>query len=139
MLKRITGSMVRAVKVSMQNREVAFKVLACSALRRAISSLIQLTFLQSRPTVSKKYEHLVCVGGLTEKNEWRRIYPVPWKVFFGSKFKEKSWIEYEMQENVPFDHRPESRKVNLKQDFTSLGDEPFKGIKKRLDEKTHDT
>ena len=46
-LKRITGSMVRAVKVRMQNREVAFKVLACSALRRAISSLIQLAFLQS--------------------------------------------------------------------------------------------
>ena len=46
-LKRITGSMVRAVKVSMQNREVAFKVLACSALRRAISSFIHRTFLLS--------------------------------------------------------------------------------------------
>ena len=44
-LKRVTGSMVRAVKVSMQNREVAFKVLACSALRRAISSFIHRTFL----------------------------------------------------------------------------------------------
>ena len=54
-LKRITGSMVRAVKVSMQNREVAFKVLACSALRRAISSLIQLAFLQSQLIQSIKY------------------------------------------------------------------------------------
>lgn len=34
-LKRITGSMVRATTTRMQNREVAFKVLACSALRRA--------------------------------------------------------------------------------------------------------
>ena len=46
-LKRATGSTVRTVKVSMQNKEVAFKVLACSALRRAISSFIQRTFLLS--------------------------------------------------------------------------------------------
>ena len=36
-LKRITGGMVRAVSVKMQNLEVGFKVLACSAYRRASS------------------------------------------------------------------------------------------------------
>ena len=50
-----------------------------------------LVLAKASPTVSKKYEHLVCVGGLTEANEWRRIYPVPWKIFFGGKFKKKSW------------------------------------------------
>lgn len=43
-LKRITGSTVRAVKTSMQNKEVAFKVLACSALRRATTSLFKEVF-----------------------------------------------------------------------------------------------
>lgn len=43
-LKRITGSTVRAVKTSMQNKEVAFKVLACSALRRASTSLFKEVF-----------------------------------------------------------------------------------------------
>lgn len=43
-LKRITGSAVRSIKVSMQNKEVAFKVLACSALRRAMSSLFKELF-----------------------------------------------------------------------------------------------
>lgn len=43
-LKRITGSTVRSIKVSMQNKEVAFKVLACSALRRAMSSLFKELF-----------------------------------------------------------------------------------------------
>lgn len=43
-LKRITGSSVRSIKVSMQNKEVAFKVLACSALRRAMSSLFKELF-----------------------------------------------------------------------------------------------
>lgn len=43
-LKRITGSDVRSIKVSMQNKEVAFKVLACSALRRAMVSLFKELF-----------------------------------------------------------------------------------------------
>lgn len=43
-LKRVTGSTVRAVTTRMQNKEVAFKVLACSALRRAISSLFKELF-----------------------------------------------------------------------------------------------
>ena len=43
-LKRVTGSTVRAVKVSMQNKEVAFKVLACSALHRAATSLFKEVF-----------------------------------------------------------------------------------------------
>lgn len=36
-LKKITGSTVRAVTVKMQNTEIAFKILACSAHRRAIT------------------------------------------------------------------------------------------------------
>ena len=40
-----------------------------------------------------------------------------------------------MQDNVSFDHRSESRKVNPNRNFTSLGGESFKEIKKRLDEK----
>lgn len=43
-LKRVTGSTVRAVTVKMQNTEVAFKVLACSALRRAITFLFKEVF-----------------------------------------------------------------------------------------------
>jgi transposase len=43
-LKRVTGSTVRAITTRMQNKEVAFKVLACSALRRAMSSLFKELF-----------------------------------------------------------------------------------------------
>ena len=46
-LKRVTGSTVRARKVNMQNKEVAFKVLACSALRRAMSSLFKELFYRA--------------------------------------------------------------------------------------------
>lgn len=43
-LKKITGSTVRAIGVKMQNTEIAFKVLACSAYRRAISSFFKELF-----------------------------------------------------------------------------------------------
>lgn len=43
-MKRVMGSAVRATSVKMQNKEVAFKVLACSALRRAASSLFKQLF-----------------------------------------------------------------------------------------------
>ena len=52
-----------------------------------------LVLAKTYPTVSRKYEHLVCIAGLTEDNEWRRIYPVPWQLFWtGSeqKFKKKT-------------------------------------------------
>ena len=47
-LKRVTGSMVRASSVRMQNKEVAFKVLACSALRRAMSSSLEELFYRAK-------------------------------------------------------------------------------------------
>lgn len=96
-----------------------------------------LVLAKTYPVVSSKYEHLVCIAGLTEDNEWRRIYPVPWELFWrGSqkKFKKKTWIEYRLADDKPSDRRPESRKI----DFNSievLHEEKFREIKKRLDEK----
>jgi len=96
-----------------------------------------LVLAKTYPTISKKYEHLVCIAGLTEDNEWRRIYPVPWQLFWrGSekKFKKKSWIRYRLEDTKPSDRRPESRKI----DFSSievLEEESYREIKKRLDEK----
>src|SRR3989338_6748785 len=56
-LKRITGSMVRATTIRMQNKEVAFKVLACSALRRARIFLFKGLFY--RADRSAKYSETV--------------------------------------------------------------------------------
>ena len=46
-LKRVTGSTVRSVTTRMQNKEVAFKILACSALRRAMCSLFEELFYKA--------------------------------------------------------------------------------------------
>ncbi len=68
------------------------------------------------PEVSQKYEELVCVAGITDTGEWRRIYPIPWKLFWQNSeksFKKKTWIEYELKSDEPSDHRPESRKIKF--------------------------
>ncbi len=63
------------------------------------------------PTVSKSYEVLLCMAGITEDGEWRRIYPVPLEAYQNiGKFPKRSWIEYELREEYA-DSRKESRKI----------------------------
>jgi len=96
-----------------------------------------LVLAKAYPITSRKYEHLVCVAGITEEGEWRRIYPVPWNVFWSEderKFKKKQWIEYELKSRNPSDHRPESRKIKP-ETLKPLHEESFKNIKKILDER----
>lgn len=96
-----------------------------------------LVLVKSSPIVSKSYEHVVCVAGITENGQWRRIYPIPWEVFWSTKktkFKKKFWIEYELKSNKPSNHRPESRKI-IYQTIKPLYEENFTHIKKLLDER----
>ncbi len=89
------------------------------------------------PIVSKKYEHLVCVAGITDKGKWRRIYPVPWESFWKNslnKFSKKCWIEYGLKSSEPSDKRPESRKI-LFETIKQLNKEKWENIKKILDSK----
>ncbi len=75
-----------------------------------------LVLAKACPEMSKKYMASVCVAGVTDKGEWRRIYPIPWSVFWSSSdhnFKKKSWIEYELVDDSPSDYRPESRKIKF--------------------------
>jgi hypothetical protein len=75
-----------------------------------------LVLAKAAPEASKRYEELVCIAGVTDKGEWRRIYPIPWELFWkdsGKKFMKKQWIEYELVDDKPSDHRPESRKVKF--------------------------
>lgn len=91
-----------------------------------------LVLAKSAPIVSKSYEHLICVGGVTENNEWRRVYPVPLQLFWkGYGFKKKSWIEYELRSDKPSNHRQESRKI-IPDSVKQLDEEDFANIQKLL-------
>ena len=64
--------------------------------------------VKTYPTLSAKYDELVCTAGITEKGKWVRIYPVPFrKLQWEKQYKKYQWIELEVIENKS-DFRPES-------------------------------
>ncbi len=93
-----------------------------------------LVLAKAAPEISKKFEQTICIAGITDGGHWRRIYPIPWKVFWtkaGTRFRKKSWIEYELESDDPSDHRPESRKIDYSS-ITPLRPADFHEIEKLL-------
>lgn len=75
-----------------------------------------LVIAKTYPEISTKYGRLVCTVGLNENLEWRRIYPIPAKIFFDEQYSHlrfKKWdiIEVELTDARPKDPRIESYKV----------------------------
>lgn len=67
-----------------------------------------LITVKTYPTLSSKYDELVCTAGLREDGSWVRIYPIPFrKIDFENRFKKYQWISLELVRNTS-DFRPES-------------------------------
>ena len=63
--------------------------------------------VKAYPTLSYKYDELVCTAGITDKGKWVRIYPVPFRSLEWKKqYKKYQWIELDLIKNKDF--RPES-------------------------------
>lgn len=63
------------------------------------------------PTISKKYDELVCTAGVQQDGSWIRIYPLPYRRLDSKhQFKKYQWIELPLKKN-PNDRRPESYSV----------------------------
>lgn len=75
-----------------------------------------LVTVKTYPTLSKKYDELVCTAGFKEDGSWIRIYPLPFrKLEYGSRYSKYQWIEIDLKRNTS-DPRPESYKpVNFEQ------------------------
>ena len=66
--------------------------------------------VKTYPSLSTKYDELVCTAGITDKGEWVRIYPVPFrKLKWEKQYKKYQWIELDLIKNKS-DFRPESYK-----------------------------
>ncbi len=67
--------------------------------------------VKTYPTLSKKYDELVCTAGILEDGSWVRIYPLPFrKLDYENRYKKYQWIELPLAKNES-DPRPESFKV----------------------------
>jgi hypothetical protein len=67
-----------------------------------------LIAVKTYPTISTKYEELVCTAGFLEDGTWIRIYPVQYrKKGFDEQYRKYDWIEIDLVKNEK-DVRPES-------------------------------
>lgn len=67
-----------------------------------------LIAVKTYPTLSAKYDELVCTAGFREDGTWIRLYPVPFrKKSYNEQYRKYDWIEVDLVKNTS-DFRPES-------------------------------
>ncbi|TVR37258.1 MAG: hypothetical protein EA392_13200 [Cryomorphaceae bacterium] len=81
-----------------------------------------LITVKTYPTISSKYDELVCTAGFREDGTWVRIYPIPFrKRAYTEQYKKYDWIELDLVKNKS-DFRPESfRPVTLETEINVVG------------------
>ncbi|MDR2650886.1 MAG: hypothetical protein LBC68_01035 [Prevotellaceae bacterium] len=77
-----------------------------------------LITVKTYPTLSEKYDELVCTAGFKEDGSWVRIYPVPYrKLDYINQYHKWQWIEMDIVKNTS-DFRLESyRPADIEKDF----------------------
>lgn len=67
-----------------------------------------LIAVKTYPTLSARYDELVCTAGIDENGNWFRIYPIPFrKLDYDKQYKKYSWLTLALERNER-DFRPES-------------------------------
>jgi hypothetical protein len=81
-----------------------------------------LIAVKTYPTLSARYDELVCTAGFREDGSWIRIYPVPFrKRAYSEQYKKYDWVEVDLWDNDG-DFRPESfRPANLDNEIKIVG------------------
>ncbi len=60
-----------------------------------------LIAVKTYPTLSEKYDELVCTAGFLEDGTWIRIYPIPFrKLSYDKRYSKWQWIELEIVDFV---------------------------------------
>jgi len=87
-----------------------------------------LITVKTYPTLSEKYDELVCTAGFREDGSWVRIFPVPFrKLDYQNQYKKWQWIEIDLVKNRS-DFRPESyRPTDLDKEIRLLDEVDTKG------------
>jgi hypothetical protein len=81
---------------------------------QSIKTKILITVM-TYPHPSKRYQELVCTAGITDHNEWVRLYPIDYRYRpRNQQFRKYQWVEIDLlPHGAGNDRRKESRKPNL--------------------------
>lgn len=67
-----------------------------------------LITVKTYPTLSSRYDELVCTAGFLDNGDWIRLYPIPFrKKSYDEQYRKYDWIEIDLVKNTR-DSRPES-------------------------------
>lgn len=82
-----------------------------------------LIAVKTYPTLSSKYDELVCTAGFLEDGSWIRIYPIPFrKLEYDKQYSKYDWIEVDLERNTS-DFRLESHKPKtFEKNFKKIGE-----------------
>jgi len=85
-----------------------------------------LIVVRTYPTPAKRGVEVSCTAAITDKGEWLRLFPVPWRLLGqDQRFRKYQWVEVAVTKAS--DPRPESYK--LKQDGIKIVSEPLSTVK----------
>src|SRR5262245_50806013 len=81
-----------------------------------------LIAVKTYPTLSTKYDELVCTAGFLEDGSWVRIFPIPFrKLDYDKRYSKYDWVEIDLVKNKG-DFRPEShRPFSIETAFNVVG------------------
>ena len=81
-----------------------------------------LITVKTYPTISGKYDELVCTAGFREDGSWIRVYPIPFrKKSYEEQYSKYDWIEIDLVKNES-DFRFESyRPYSIDSEISILG------------------
>ncbi len=86
--------------------------------------------VKTYPTLSKKYDELVCTAGFFEDGSWVHIYPFPFrKLDYDKRYRKYQWMELQLERNFS-DPRPETYKVVGLENINLIGDPVSTGKRK---------
>lgn len=81
-----------------------------------------LIAVKTYPTLSEKYDELVCTAGFREDGSWIRIYPVPYrKLDYANRYQKWQWITLDVTKNTS-DFRKESYRPSNIEDDIEMGE-----------------
>jgi hypothetical protein len=89
-----------------------------------------LIAVKTYPTLSSKYDELVCTAGFLEDGSWIRIYPIPFrKLEYDKQYSKYDWTVIDIERNMS-DFRLESYKPkSIENNFQKIGEiKPDGGI-----------
>jgi len=95
-----------------------------------------IVLAKTYPELSKKYGPIVCVAGVNEYGEWRRLYPIPYEIWINEKYKNIRFRKWDIIEvtikKATHDHRKESMRVQNWEQIRIIGHVEDWGIRKHI-------